>query len=210
MKGLLLKDFYGIIKYGRPYFIIVAVFAFISVFMHEEKNYFVLYPCVLAALVPVTLLSYDERSKWNIYCQGMPVKKSEIVSSKYILGLCFMILVILVLCITNSVRMHINGTFTPKKLGNLISVMLIMFLAGSFPIPFIFKYGVEKGRLVYYIITFAIYAGLSVLFGIMGTNGETNVGLLGNINGFVLLGVAVIYLLTWKLSIFIFERKEDV
>ena len=211
MKGLLLKDFYSTIKYGKTYFIILAIFAFIS-FMDEEVrvSYFLLYPCLLAALLPMTLLSYDERSKWNAYCGGLPVIKSEIVSSKYIMGLCFMILVLLVFCITNGIKMYTNGVFLTKKIFNLIAIMLTIFFAASLPIPLMYKFGAERGRVIYYIITFAIFTGLSIILGIWNSNGARDLSFLGNLSGFVPLIGAFLYLLTWRLSILLFERKEDV
>ena len=209
MKGLLLKDFYGTVKYCKVYFIIIIVFGIAS-FLDEEATFFTLYPGLLSALLPVTLLSYDERSKWNIFSQTLPVKKSEMVSSKYIAGLCLMALVLVVLSITNGIRMHVNGTFSPSRLLNLISVMLSMFFISSFPIPLMFKFGVEKGRMIYYIITFAIFFGLSGVLGALSVNGARDLSFLGNLNAVVPVAAFVIYLLTWRLSIFLFERKEEV
>ncbi|MBQ2679764.1 MAG: ABC-2 transporter permease [Firmicutes bacterium] len=209
MKGLLLKDFYCLIKNARSYFIIVAIFAFVSV-LQEEISFFTLYPSLLAALLPVTLLSFDERSKWNVYSQTLPVKKSEIVSSKYITGLCFVVFVVIVLCITNGIRMHINGTLTAKRVVDLIILMFSLFFMSSFPIPMMFKLGVEKGRIVYYIITFAIFFGLSGFLGAMGAGGARDLSFMGNLRGIVFVVILVIYLLTWRLSIFLFERKEEV
>ena len=209
MKGLILKDFYCIIKNAKSYLIIVAIFAIVS-FMQEEISFFTLYPGLIAALLPVTLLSFDERSKWNLYSQTLPLKKSEIVSAKYIIGLCFIVFVVIVLCITNGIRMHINGTLTAKRLIDLIILMFSLFFMSSFPIPLMFKMGVEKGRLIYYIITFAIFFGLSGFLGAMGAEGPRDLSFMGNMKVIVLVITLVIYLLTWKLSIILFEGKEEV
>ena len=86
MKGLLLKDFYMMLKYCRSYLLIAVVFFAMS-FMSTENLIFIFYPCVISAMLPVTLLSIDERSRWLPYAATLPVTRAQIVSEKYLFGL---------------------------------------------------------------------------------------------------------------------------
>ena len=77
MKGLLLKDWYLARKHCRAFLLILFVFAIVSAY--SENNVFpVLYPIILSSILPVTLVSYDERSKWQFYADTMPYKRREI------------------------------------------------------------------------------------------------------------------------------------
>ena len=86
MKGLLLKDWYMVVKYCKAYLLICLVFIGVSI-MSDDNFFFILYPCILCGMIPVTLLGYDERSKWDQYCAALPYTKAQIVSGKYLLGM---------------------------------------------------------------------------------------------------------------------------
>ena len=90
MKGLLLKDLYMMRKYCRSYLVIVGVFTIMAVVLPfvEDGNRSTLflsaYPVLLAGILPVTLISYEEKSKWNQYVGIFPYTKREQVSVKYL------------------------------------------------------------------------------------------------------------------------------
>ena len=86
MSGLLKKDFYMACKYCRSYLLIVVVFLAVSLFGNDNA-FMVFYPCLLAGMVPVNLLAYDENSKWHIYSGSLPCTRGQLVSVKYLVGL---------------------------------------------------------------------------------------------------------------------------
>ena len=63
MKGLLLKDFYMAMKYCRAYVVIAVVFSLFSIW--GNTSFLIAYPILLASVIPVNLISYDEKSKWS-------------------------------------------------------------------------------------------------------------------------------------------------
>ena len=79
MKGLLLKDFYVARKHCKVFVIIMAVFMAIS-FAGDGDLFFLIYPCFLTGMIPVTLLSYDEHSRWSEYSGTLPCSREQIVS----------------------------------------------------------------------------------------------------------------------------------
>ena len=88
MKGLLKKDLYMIWAYGRMLLLISALFLAMSVFAPAEENFFfVIYPVLLGGVLPVTLLSYDERFGWNRYCDTMPLSRKQIVNERFLMSL---------------------------------------------------------------------------------------------------------------------------
>ena len=88
MKGLLLKDFYMAAKYCRAFLLLVIVFLAVSIW-GDENVFFVIYPVLIAGMIPVTLYSYDEREKWTLYSGTLPYTRTQFVSSKYLVGLFF-------------------------------------------------------------------------------------------------------------------------
>jgi len=58
MKGLLLKDFYVTLKTARMDLFIIVLFLFLSV-VNSETLFYLSYPCLIAGMLPVKLLSYD-------------------------------------------------------------------------------------------------------------------------------------------------------
>ncbi|NMP37237.1 MAG: ABC-2 transporter permease [Clostridiales bacterium] len=94
MKGLLLKDFYMIGKYCRSFVLILTVFLVVSCF-GNDNTFFIIYPVLIAGMIPVTLISYDEREKWHIYSETLPYTRAQFVSVKYLIGLLFELTVFL-------------------------------------------------------------------------------------------------------------------
>ncbi len=210
MKGLLLKDLYMTVKYCRAYFFIAIVFALASVW--GNSWFFLAYPIIMASVIPVNLISYDEKSKWSVYVGTFPYSKKEIVSVKYIITLIFLGLAILLSGITQTVHMLIQGTFDLEFLIVLLVLLPVVgVICPNFMLPAIFKYGVEKGRLVFYGVMIFLCALLAVL----GAIGSVNDGLPGLFPSLqlwivpLILGIGVVLLISsWLLSIRFYSTKE--
>ena len=78
MKGLILKDLYMIKSYCKSYLLIAVVFFAVS-FAGNNNMFFAFYPCLLCGMIPVTLLGYDERSRWIQYSGTMPYTKTHYI-----------------------------------------------------------------------------------------------------------------------------------
>ena len=166
------------------------------------------YPTMLCGMIPVTLLGYDERSKWLIYSQTMPYKKSEIVHSKYVLGLTAQLIMLFITAIAQAIRLNVNNSFILENYIIIIVLLLIMSLiSSSISLPFIFKYGVEKGRIIYYIMVGLISAGSVLLSGIATEISEIKVDLVSILPILFIIGV-VIYSLSWFLSVVFYKKRE--
>ena len=88
MKGLLLKDFYMARKYCRAYVVIAVVFSLLAVW--GNTSFLLAYPVLLASVIPVNLISYDEKSKWSSFSGVFPYSKQQLVSVKYLMALIFL------------------------------------------------------------------------------------------------------------------------
>ncbi len=207
MKGLILKDLYMIKKYCKAYLLITVVFIAFS-FASIENLFFVFYPCLLCGMIPVNLLGYDERSRWLQYSETMPYTKVQIVSGKYLIGLGTQLAVLLVTGISQAIQMSISGTFVLGEYFVLMMLLLIMaLLASSVTLPFMFKLGVEKGRMAYYIMIGIVCAGSIISSNLLSGEFQTEIKLSG-ILPIICLVVIGIYALSWYLSIVFYKKRE--
>ena len=207
MKGLLLKDFYMMKKYCRSYFLIAVIFLVVSL-LGNGNLFFIFYPCLLCGMIPVSLLAYDERSHFMQYSATLPYTKAQIVSSKYVLGLLVQAAVLVVTAVAQAVKMSLKGSFEIVDfLIMVLSLFVVSTLASSIALPFIFKLGVEKGRLAYYVMIGFVCA-VSVIFSQM-FKGSLQVSVpAGIIFGALAIVGAVLYVVSWLLSISFFKKRE--
>lgn len=206
MKGLLLKDFYMVKKYCKFYVLIALAFCAVS-FLSNTSQFFIFYPCILSGILPVTLLGYDERSKWDVYAGTLPYTKAQLVSCKYLLGLIVQLSMFLLMGLTQAVNLSYHGLFTWQRFSVLLSMLLILSSSAVIPLPPMFRWGVEKGRIAYYVMVGVICGGSIAAANLFGFSLEVEVS--WNIPLLVLCAVAVVlYALSWYLSIVFYQKRE--
>ena len=207
MKGLLLKDFYMAKKYCKAYLFILVVFIGMS-FVSSDNLFFVFYPCLLSGIMPVNLLGYDERFKWNEYSGTLPYTRAQIVSCKYLFGLFTQILIIIITVTAQIIRMCLSSGFILSEFLILAEILVIMtFCASSFCLPFMFKLGVEKGRIGYFVTVGIVCGGCGAAAGIFSTDMLTSVTLHTVLPVLSVISIAV-FALSWYLSIVFYKRRE--
>ena len=132
--------------------LLIAVIFLAAAVVNPGSTFFLLYPAVFAGMMPVTLISYDEKFRWNSYCRVLPYSAKQIVFSKYLL-IILLTAALLVIYSLLAVALSASGSGINMELFTLLSVIFILSVAGpSLILPFIFRYGVEKGRIVFYIV----------------------------------------------------------
>lgn len=207
MKGLLLKDWYMMTKYCKQYLFVCIGFIIFSL-MSKGNMFFVFYPCMFCSIIPVNLLGYDERSRWTEYIGILPYTKTQIVSAKYLIGLLTQIAMLAVICISQGVKMSVEDNFVLKDFLTLVMFLLIMAsVSSSMTLPFIFKYGVEKGRGAYYVMIGVMCAGIIIATTSFKENMQTDVQLNGVLPIACLVGIGI-YALSWYLSIIFYKKRE--
>lgn len=199
MKGLLLKDWYLTLRYGRVLLILTLAYGVIGVFV-EEFGAFAMLPAILAAMLPNMLLSYDEREKWTTFAQAFPITRTEYVTGKYLFGA-----IALAAYFTLLTVLHlIVGT---QGLTELLTMLAsIGLLASAMIQPLMFWLGVEKGRIAYFAVTCG-----AVILSIALTQGGRGIEAISTLAvpewGIVLIAAAI-YILSWRLSVALYNRRE--
>lgn len=207
MRGLLLKDWYMVLKYCRMFVLVVGVFLLVSVF-GEDSGFFMLYPIFLTGMVPVTLISYDERFKWNIFCQTLPCSRGQYVSGKYVVALLSLVVVWLL-----TVALQALGMVTTKGPGVTAEALLpwtsllaLGLMMTGVVLPVIFRFGSEKGRIMNILLVVVAFAAGGTLSKLQP---EVHVPFVPETGFFLLLlaGIAV-FALSWILSVGLYRKRE--
>lgn len=206
MKGLILKDLYMAKKYFRSFLLLIILFLGMAL-VDQGNLFFVFYPCLLSGMIPVTLLAYDEQAKWDVYAGTLPVTRAQVVSAKYLIGLMAQAAVILLVAVSQGIR---NAVTHWLPWGEYLDMMyMLVFISGfasSITLPFMFKLGVEKGRMAYYVMIGVVAGGSAMLSGIFAEGGAISIPtLLPPVMALAAVGIVA---LSWQLSIRFYEKKE--
>lgn len=148
MKGLLLKDIYTMVKQMKVFLLLIVFFACIP---GSSVSAFAI---VYAAMLPITALAYDERSKWNRLAAMMPYSVQSLVFSKYVLGYILIGATFLLSLVAQFViASFTNHVFGMAEVMELVIVICIAIILLSVNMPLMFQFGVEKGRMAFIILT---------------------------------------------------------
>ena len=205
MKGLLLKDVYQMWYYTRMLILAAVVMMLVGVFgMKEGSNFFMLYGGFLLGIFPMTLLAYDQNSRFSAYSAALPVTKEQLVGSKYLIGLGAMALSELLSMAALAAAQLLWGTVT-------VQITVATLLGNMILLPLTYRFGYEKARYVYYLC-------IGVLASLMGIAVSSDEILLNSIlpaHGSLLLlvvvlaAVLVLYAASWRLSVAWYGKAEQ-
>ncbi|GAB6107355.1 ABC-2 transporter permease [Fusibacter bizertensis] len=159
MNGLIYKDMINLKAQARVMVLLIVVYAVIAVSSGSTVMLCAMMS-ILSAMMPLTAMAYDEKSKWDKYAMTMPVSRRDLVLSKYWLGGGFLLLTFVI----NVVFNLIVGIMVTDE---IFLVSLALLAAGvwfmSLTLPLVFKFGVEKGRTAMFILI-ALPTIVAVLF----------------------------------------------
>ena len=205
MKGLPKKDLIMLYKYCRITLLSCLLFTLVGGFANGNL-FFVVYPVVIGSVMAQSLLSYDERSGWDSYCDSLPLSRPQIVTEKYLLAL-LLFGVFFVLGILSRVILLLRG-----ESASFFTAMAVMAAGGllvpSVLLPFSFRFGTEKGRIVYLVAIGLVCAFGAAVSGGRGMEGESAFTL-GSAPAMGVLALsAVVFLISWRLAIQFYKKRE--
>lgn len=206
MKGLILKDIYALRKQGKILLLLLVFYFFYSI-MTKNVSMLSAMVAMLCAITPITTLSYDELCKWDRYALSMPVSRKMIVLSKYIFGMLLVLIGMIIVAPISAGIVTYTGEMNIKTaLLILLAISGIGIVFFSLIMPLLFKFGVEKGRMLMFLIFFIPMAGVYVVKTLkLQIPSTQTLSLLARLSPFFVLAIFVVSVL---LSIRIYEKKE--
>lgn len=208
MTGLIKKDLLMIKSNLKMILVILFVF-FIMALQGKFDISFV--PAFIVVMLFMSTFSYDEFNKWDAYAVTLPNGRKNVVKSKYIASLLLTFVTIILTIILNSLVGLINSNLEfDKFISTMMGCVFGVILIQSIMYPFIFKYGMEKGRIGLFVISFAIVGIIGLLSSVLKINIPTNVVTFLDNYWFVITPLISIILLlvSYKISEKIYLKKE--
>lgn len=208
MLGLVYKDLMVMRRTLLLYGAMGIVYGIIAIYGDQYGMVFALM-MIVSAMVPVSAISYDERSKWDKIVNTMPLSRKEVVLSKYLLAI--------LLTAISSVIIFAFYMLVPEMpleekavITAVMAMMAMIYQAALMPV--MFKFGSEKGRTMMLAILFVPTVLIFAIgeMNIIDANAaisflERNEAMIPYLMaGFVL----VIYSLSMALSVKIYEKKD--
>ena len=214
MKALLLTDLYQTWINCKFYLLFVAVAAAITVATggSDENNmgsFMSVYSMVMCSMMGMSLVQLDEASHWNIYAQALPATRKDQVSSKYAITLiCFGF--VWVLFAVLFVILALLGRMPWVMAGGQLAILAVMgLLAPAFSMPAMFRWGSNKGRVIFLAVIVAVGFGAGALFSTVSFDSLS----LPHIPVPVLIALlalipAALFVGSWFLAVRWYEKRE--
>lgn len=148
IRGLLLKDIFELWALCRVQLVLTGVYLLLPLFI-KGIGLFASVGMMLLAMMPIYALGYDERCRWERYALAMPVRKSDLFWSRFLLG-------VVAIALGAAVQTLV-ALLTGR--GELLSSLAVTAPSAVvyllITLPLMMKLGVEKGRFLLLLLTMA-------------------------------------------------------
>lgn len=202
MRGLLQKDLHMMLRYQRFYFLILLIFV-IGFSVSEDALALLLFPLMLLAVVPMNLLSQDEKSGWEHYCGTLPYSRRQLVGVKYLMLLLVFALELLLTAAAQAVAVA-RRTASWQDFWCNMSLIPLGLLSPCVLLPAIFRLGTERGRLAYYV---ALILAMALLMLVSRTEAVIALSDVWRFLAALAAGVLLL-ILSWCLAVRFYQKRE--
>lgn len=162
MIGLLKKDLFVAERSGRMLLVLALVFSLVP----NMGSFGSTYAMMLALMMPLTSIAYDERCKWDRYAAMLPYTPGQLVWSKYLLAYFYTALGAGIIVLGSFLRGLTTGAADWRETMELTTLLgVTMLFAMALGLPLIYRFGSEKGRFVMIVV---LGIGVGVAMALMG------------------------------------------
>lgn len=174
MKGILRKDLLLAWKNMKYQLLAFVIFTLGMVSQDSETRILMtgMYLCLIGVLTPLYTFSYDRAAHWDVYARALPVERWKIVLAKYLLGLVFLAAGLLLGGAVIAVSGFLGAAQeTGRMIGSLAGMMAGGLLLLSLQLPFFYRFGPEKARLLIVVTIFLVAALFGASLSVENTSG---------------------------------------
>ena len=166
MSGLLRKDLYVADKSGRLLLVLALVFSMVPSLGAFGSTY----AMMMAIMMPLSSIAYDERCKWDRYAAMLPYRTGQLVWSKYLLSYFYTLLGGGIIVLGAFLRGVTTGAADWKETAETsLMLAVVMLFITALGLPMLYRFGSEKGRLA---MILCMGVGVGAAMGLMGIFGE--------------------------------------
>lgn len=211
MMGLIQKELYVNRKYIKTTIGFMIFYLLLNLIEKKGASSAVICGIVLpACMMSISSYAMDEKVSWDLFGNCLPVKRSDVILSKY---LYVTVTTILIAFFMGSMGICANiltgqeDTFSVIKV--IFPAMGVALLFNAITIPFLLYFGNERGRIytmmfialiisVFYAIKTSLYDQMEGMFQYLAYFGEK----------LLLPASILVLLLSWYISCYLYYRKE--
>lgn len=154
MKGLIIKDFISTKSYLKTLLLMIIAIFGMGAFT-DQIEFFLPLLIVLMSMLTFVTFSYDQACHWDVYGRTLPISMKQVVLSKYLVGLISIVAgVVIVTLLMFGFSLFPMVSFNQESLMmiGIYTEVALIFLA--FISPVIYRFGVEKSRLIMLLACF--------------------------------------------------------
>lgn len=208
MLGLIKKDLL-MIKSNLK-LVVVMLFVFFIMALQGQFDISFIPPFIIVMLFMSTF-SYDEYNKWDAYAMTLPNGRKNVVKSKYVATIILTLISIMITILLNILVGIINNDLDfDKFIAVFVACSIGIVFIQAIMYPLIFKYGIEKGRIGLFVLTFAIAGITGLLSRVIKIDVPTNIISFLDNYWFIVMPIVliIILLISYKISEKIYLKKE--
>lgn len=217
IKGLIIKDLLQLKSYKRTLIVFIVIFIVTSMVQENSRNVLTIMLTLGLGMFSIATFSYDEMAKADKYILTLPLTKKEVILAKYILVISSTVIGALLGSLASIILSLVMKTEVPNFLELFELAIGSVFGIGiveAIQIPFIYKYGAEKGRIQIFI-AIAIIAFL--LGGIVWIGEKYSINLIANstismainfLPMFLVIAIIGMYFISYNIAYKIYCKKE--
>lgn len=184
---------------------ILVFLPFILVFIIAKSHPALIF-LVASIFIPFNAYGYDEKTETNILLNSLPYTRKEIVASRYLGAIVYMILAV---GVTSLVLFIFNRSFTVTDIA-IGCGLFLLYSALTFPLFYIFKRG---NITTVVLITFVVIAAiLPIIISFVNDHFANVIQFISQFSNLTLyVGIATIimtlYIISWGITTIIYQRK---
>lgn len=216
MKGLLRKDWYIFLKYGKMFAVFIVLYAFVAGFS-KNALFYASFSVVMGALQVKMIMAYEEQDKWDCLAVCLPLKPEQLVREKYLASLvstgAVAFLVGASICCAKQISAVGNDFFSPVPA--FLMLLFMGSLISAVELPILFRFGVNRGRILLTLVVMLVTGILASTMAGLREITEAGGALFGSVSvpaAALIAGavaVAVIGLaISMRISVTVYKKRE--
>lgn len=163
MSGLLVKDFRLMLQRKKFFLLLLVIMVCLS--LNSDYNFIFSYITIIAAMLSVSTISYDEAENCYAFLMTMPVERKSYVREKYLFGLfcgIFGWTAGMAVCVAGVLlKLPAVENFSYRNIMETLLYIPVGLLVLDIALPFQLKFGAEKGRLMA-VVAIGVFAAVGV------------------------------------------------
>ncbi len=179
MRGLLVKDILGMKSFFKFFLVMIAICTVIAVASESgafSAGIVASVSIFIGGMMGFTSFAYDTAYGWDSYVLTMPYTRKQIVLSKYLFSLLITGIGAGLGLLLNMVLVAAGVSAQDASMWKVLALLFCMVgIFISIMIPLVFRYGIEKARIIVIIVFIVPFMLLATLGGQNGASGMLDV-----------------------------------